>query len=51
MLMFGEYQNIMVSCEGPIKWAHCQKKGGGGFRMHSQLINMDLHEGMIIKNI
>jgi hypothetical protein len=42
--------NIMNSCEGPIKVAHC-KKINLSFGMHPQLINMDLQEGMVIKDI
>jgi hypothetical protein len=26
MLMSGQYQSIMIFCEGPIKVAHCKKK-------------------------
>jgi hypothetical protein len=26
MLMLGEYQNIMIFCERPIKMAHCKNK-------------------------
>jgi len=40
----------MTFYEGPIKVANC-KKIKLSFEMHSQLINMDLQEGIIIKDI
>jgi hypothetical protein len=48
MLIFYEYQSIMIFCEEPIKVAHC-KKEKSSFGMHSQLINMDLQKGMAIR--
>jgi hypothetical protein len=51
MLKFEEYQSIMIFLvKGAIKVAHC-KKIKLTFGMHSQLINMDLQEGIIIKGI
>jgi hypothetical protein len=50
MLMFGEYQSIMIFYEGSLKMAHC-KKIKLSFRIHAQLINMDLQESMIINDI
>jgi hypothetical protein len=44
--MFGEYQSIMIFCQGLIKMAH-SKKIKLSFGMHPQLINMDLQEGMV----
>jgi hypothetical protein len=39
----------MTFCEGQIKVTHCKNKIKLSFEMHSQLINMDLQEGMVIK--
>jgi hypothetical protein len=50
MVMFGEYQSIMIFYEGSLKMAHC-KKIKLSFRIHAQLINMDLQESMIINDI
>jgi hypothetical protein len=40
----------MIFCEGLIKTAHC-KKIKMDIGMHTQLINMDWQEGMVIKGI
>jgi hypothetical protein len=45
--MFGECQNIMIFCEGPMKVANWKAKKLS-FGMHPQPINMDLQEGMVI---
>jgi hypothetical protein len=47
MVIFYEYQSIMIFCEEPIKVAH-HKKEKSSFGMHSQLINRDLQKGMAI---
>jgi hypothetical protein len=42
----------MIPCEGlVVKVAHYKNKIKLSFGMHPQLINMDLQEGMVIKNI
>jgi hypothetical protein len=48
MLIFGEYQSIMIFCEEPIKLAHREKEKSS-FGMHSQLINMNLQKDMVIR--
>jgi hypothetical protein len=50
MLMFGEDQSIMIFYEGSLKMTHC-KKIKLSFRVHTQLVNMDLQESMVINNI
>jgi len=51
MLMFGEYQSTMIFfVKDQSKWS-IAKKQILSFRMHSQLINMNLQEGMVIKHI
>jgi hypothetical protein len=50
MLMFVEYQSIMIFLQranqsGPLQKIKIK------LRMHSQLINMDLQEGMVINSI
>jgi hypothetical protein len=47
--MFGEYRSIMIFYEGSLTMAHC-KKIKLSFRIHAQLINMDLQESMIIND-
>jgi hypothetical protein len=49
--MFGAYQNTMILCEGSNQGGPLQKKKKKSFEMHSQLINMDLQEGMVTKDI
>ncbi len=50
MLMFWEYQSIMIFLNGQSKWPMTNKiKLSIG--MHPQLINIDLQEGMVIEGI
>jgi hypothetical protein len=50
MLMFWEYQSIVIFFERPIKVAH-EKIIIIEHHVHPQLINIDLQEGMVIKGI
>jgi hypothetical protein len=49
MLMFGEYQSIMIFFKGQSKWHITKKKLN--FGMCLLLINIELQEGMVIKGI
>ncbi len=48
--MFGEYQSTMILCEGSNEGGPLQKKKKN-FEMHTQQINMDLQECIVIKDI
>jgi hypothetical protein len=50
MLMFGEWQNIMIFLWRANESGQLERKKLS-FGMHPQLINMDLQEGMVTKSI
>jgi hypothetical protein len=52
MLMFGEYQSIMIFCKGQIKIIfHCKQNKIKLWDAFIIKMNMDLQEGVTIENI